>query len=102
MPGGLRGAIEVRAALGLVLEVALLLEAAQQRAHRGFLQVVLARDDPVHVLDGAAAAAPDGLHDFAFELGERRTNARLLLATLCHGTLCTISRSVSTRAAIIA
>src|SRR5208282_714304 len=73
----------------LMLEVALLFQAAQQCADGGFLQASAAGDHLMHRLDSARPAVPYGLHHFVFKVGEGGANAGVRSFTVCHGTFCT-------------
>src|SRR5580693_1268199 len=76
-------------------EITLLLKAAQQGANGCFFEVAIAGHDPVDRFHTARLALPYGPHHFVFEVGEGRSNAGAGCRTLCHGTLCTTTRTFS-------
>src|SRR5579862_9535188 len=84
-----------------MLEITLLLKAAQQGANGCFFEIAVPGDDQVDCLHGTRPAVPNGLHYFVFEVSEGRPNASTGCPTLCHGTICTTKEKSQSRTFLI-
>ena len=71
---GLCRVINEAASIDGVAQVAFLFEAAEQGANGRFLELALAGDCLMYGFDRRRSGAPDGAHDFVFEVGKGGAN----------------------------
>jgi hypothetical protein len=72
-----------------MLEIAFLLQTAEDGADRGLLDISALGYRLMNDFDGTWSGIPYRLHYFVFEFGERRFYRDRWLSTFCHGTTCT-------------